>query len=67
LGASLRLVQQFGGITFVAVGKNGKPTVIPPVDPGDGREKDAFQSPPLLALGSQWFGSAHYMLDVRFA
>jgi TRAP-type C4-dicarboxylate transport system substrate-binding protein len=28
---------------------------------------DAFQSPPLLALASQWFGGAHYMLDVRFA
>lgn len=28
---------------------------------------DAFQSPPLVALGSQWFGGAHYMLDIRFA
>src|SRR5579862_2185320 len=28
---------------------------------------DAFQSPPLLALGSQWFGGAPNMLDIRFA
>jgi TRAP-type C4-dicarboxylate transport system substrate-binding protein len=28
---------------------------------------DAFQSPPLVALGSQWFGGAKNMLDVRFA
>lgn len=28
---------------------------------------DAFQSPPLLALGSQWFGGAKNMLDIRFA
>jgi TRAP-type C4-dicarboxylate transport system substrate-binding protein len=28
---------------------------------------DAFQSPPLLALGSQWFGAAKNMLDIRFA
>lgn len=28
---------------------------------------DAFQSPPLLALASQWFGGAKNMLDVKFA
>ena len=28
---------------------------------------DAFQAPPLLALGSQWFGGAKNMLDIRFA
>jgi TRAP-type C4-dicarboxylate transport system substrate-binding protein len=28
---------------------------------------DAFQSPPLVALGSQWFGGARNMLDIRFA
>jgi TRAP-type C4-dicarboxylate transport system substrate-binding protein len=28
---------------------------------------DAFQSPPLVALGSQWFGGAKNMLDIKFA
>ena len=28
---------------------------------------DAFQSPPLLALGSQWFAGAKNMLDIKFA
>ena len=28
---------------------------------------DAFQSPPLIALGSQWFGGAKNMLDLKFA
>ena len=28
---------------------------------------DAFQSPPLLALASQWFGGAPNMLDIKFA
>ncbi len=28
---------------------------------------DAFQSPPLIALASQWFGGAKNMLDIRFA
>ena len=28
---------------------------------------DAFQSPPLLALASQWFGGAKNMLDIKFA
>ncbi len=28
---------------------------------------DGFQSPPLVALGSQWFGGARNMLDIKFA
>jgi TRAP-type C4-dicarboxylate transport system substrate-binding protein len=28
---------------------------------------DAFQSPALIALGSQWFGGAKNMLDIKFA
>lgn len=28
---------------------------------------DAFQAPPLVALGSQWFGGAKNMLDIKFA
>ena len=28
---------------------------------------DAFQSPSLVALGSQWFGGAKNMLDIKFA
>jgi TRAP-type C4-dicarboxylate transport system substrate-binding protein len=28
---------------------------------------DAFQSPPLVALSSQWFGGAKNMLDIKFA
>ncbi len=28
---------------------------------------DAFQSPALVALGSQWFGGARNMLDIKFA
>jgi TRAP-type C4-dicarboxylate transport system substrate-binding protein len=28
---------------------------------------DTFQAPPMVALGSQWFGGARNMLDIRFA
>ena len=28
---------------------------------------DAFQAPPLVALGNQWFGGAKNMLDIQFA
>ncbi len=28
---------------------------------------DAFQAPPAVALGSQWFGGAKNMLDIKFA
>jgi TRAP-type C4-dicarboxylate transport system substrate-binding protein/TRAP-type C4-dicarboxylate transport system permease small subunit len=28
---------------------------------------DTFQAPPMVALGSQWFGGARNMLDIKFA
>ncbi|MGA3024196.1 MAG: TRAP transporter substrate-binding protein DctP [Bryobacteraceae bacterium] len=28
---------------------------------------DSFQAPPMVALGSQWFGGARNMLDIKFA
>ena len=64
-------VLQGDNSTFELYKKNGfHPVALAATDILTGLQTgliDAFQSPPLLALGSQWFGGAKNMLDIKFA
>ncbi|HTP89456.1 MAG TPA: TRAP transporter substrate-binding protein DctP [Bryobacteraceae bacterium] len=64
-------VLQGDAVTFELYKRNGfRPVSLATTDILTGLQTgliDAFQSPPMVALASQWFGGARNMLDIKFA